>query len=182
MFYFLIVFWLMKRMIFLAAMAMACICVKAQFITESDLIGKWELEEGDEYAGPTSLWFKEDGTCVYTDFQGTLNCEGFVVSSTGQTLHLFSKNNFAGNTEFTMINLRLEKVGAVDDTYRTKLLLGSYDGKSWHSKFGKVVDNSAVRSITADPARGTKKYDLRGIATDSPKGVYIQDGKKAIGK
>lgn len=175
----------MKRMIFLAAMAMACICVKAQTINESVLIGYWQPADDEEippyYDVPTCIWFKDNGTCEYTTQEGTLYCEGFTLGHDGNYLHLFSRNNYAGNTEFTMINLRLGRANHPGD-YKVYLYFNSYDGKSWKIKMVNNISPSSVRSITADPARGTKKYDLQGVATDNPKGVYIQDGKKIAGR
>ena len=174
----------MKRMIFLAAMAMTCICVKAQ-IEEGSLIGYWTVAEGETppsyYDVPTSIYFKKDGTCEYTDSRGTIQCNGFTLGHDGHYLHLFSGTNFQGNTEFTMINMRVYDAEPTGD-YKACMYFYSYDRETWKVKMEYSPSPSSVRSVTADPARGTKRYDLRGVATDNPKGLYIQDGKKSICK
>ena len=172
----------MKRMIlFLVFATTMCVTASAQ-INEDRLVGYWLPADGEEippyYDVPSSIWFKDDGTCEYTTMEGTLYCNGFTLGNEGHHLHLFSRNNFAGNTEFTMINLQVGNADHPQGDYRIYMYFNSYYCKAWRIKMVKSNDPSSVRSITADPARGTKKYDLRGVATDSPKGVYIQDGKK----
>lgn len=163
-------------------MAAACLSAKAQYIYERSLIGEWDLYESSGYndAVPLRITFRDDGTCTYTDWRGTLECAGYIISDMSQTIHLFSGTNFNGNPVMTMVNMMLVPgiEWASDFSYVT---LKAFDGTSWWVKMERKVSPSGVRSAQAGQHDG-KKYDLRGVETKHPSGVYIQDGNKKVGR
>ena len=101
---------IMKGLIFSTVMLFVCLKANAGFWTERNIFGYWETEEvsGSDWDIPSYIWFKEDGTCIYKDTRGTIDCCGYIISDDGATLHLFSRNDFNGWAQFTMVNLSLE--------------------------------------------------------------------------
>jgi uncharacterized ubiquitin-like protein YukD len=167
-----------------------CQTASAQTVmSESELFGYWKAisVKGNMVNPPISVEFKQDGTCIYKDNRGTLACEAFIVSYPNK-LHLLSSSNFDGYTHFTIINLTVDF-----DNYNNhdhKLILSPYSttgiSSSYYSDMVTLErgapEGSKVKEITDNKLPSNTIHKIDGIVTESPQGIYIQDGKKMLKK
>ncbi len=131
---------------------------------------------------PISVHFKDDGTCVYTDNRGTLECYAYIVSNNGNKLHLLAGRNFDGDLVPTAINLRLNGVGLLGHYSGFWVSLGAYDNPSKFSMMKKQEQTNEIRAIESQRESNGTEYNLQGIRSAKSIGVTILNGKKEIRK
>lgn len=172
-------FLLMRKVLFILALVASAAAAQAQ--SNLSLMGRFVFSSvvfGDlSWDYPMEITFRADGTCSYTDRRGTLECQGVIVSEDKDTIHLFAGRDFGGSLGLTMVNLRF---GGIMNTAQDgcRMRLGLYgDSSSYLVELTRTDDGSSVRDVTR-AEEGGDMYGLDGVRTDTPSGVYIQDGVK----
>lgn len=180
----------MKVILSFLFIILICQTASAQTVmSESELFGYWEATSvtGNMVNPPISVEFKEDGTCIYQDNRGVLACVAFIVSYPNK-LHLLSSRTFDGHTGFTIINLTVDFDNY--NSYNRKLILSPYSttgiSPSYYSNMVTLErgapEGSKVKEITDNKLPSNTIHKIDGIVTESPQGIYIQDGKKMLKK
>lgn len=177
----------MKKIFFLFAFLTIGMMAKAQYVAnldEIELLGTWNVTEvNGEIMGVsdvvTSMTFN-DGKDSFVKFSQN-HVERVPVymiggTATGRyTLHFLRTLDYDGYLGLSSINFEVYQFGNNTMTLRT------YD-KSVTIKLEKQ-SASSVSLIKADAKASGKTYTLDGMnATDTTKGIIIQNGKKRIRK
>lgn len=180
----------MKKIFFLFAFLTIGMMAKAQYVAnldEIELLGTWnvtttngEIMVSDRPETVSSITFN-DGWNSFMTFESNRSTiiPVYIVSGTATgryTLHLIRDKEYNSDyTGLSSLNFEVYQFGNNTMTLRT------YD-KSVTIKLEKQ-SASSVSSVKADAKTSGKAYTLDGMnATDTTKGIIIQNGKKKIRK
>ena len=177
----------MKKILFLFAFLVLGVTAKAQYVSnldEIELLGTWKVTAANgDIMGisdiVTSFTFN-DGKDSFVEFSQNHveRVPIYIVGGTATgryTLHLMRKVDYDGYLGISSVNFEVYQFGNNTMTLRT------YD-KSVTIKLEKQ-SASSVSSVKADAKASGKAYTLAGMtATDTTKGIIIQNGKKKIRK
>lgn len=173
----------MEKKIFIALLlVMLTLGANAQYVSgldETDLIGKWDVVSID---GNLDDFFIE-GTPEYFNFTNRYSTikttshyyyyKGFFVSNGNTKLHLVATGD-----EY-WVNLKIYRYSYIDNV--GDMVLKTYDNSCTITLAKNGI--SGVNSAKVNPnQQGSTMYDLQGRRVENPKGVYIQSGKKYVGK
>lgn len=177
----------MKQLLISLAFLALGMSAKAQYVTnldEIELLGTWNVTDvNGEIMGisdvVTSMTFN-DGKDSFVEFSQNHveRVPVYIVGGTATgryTLHFLKTLGYDGYHGLSSINFEVYQFGNNTMTLRT------YD-KSVTIKLEKQ-SASSVSSVKADAKASGKVYTLDGMnATDTTKGIIIQNGKKKIRK
>ena len=180
----------MKKLLFLFAFLALGMSAKAQYVAnldEIELLGKWDVTDVDgeimvsgHPETVTSITFR-DGKNSFMSFESNHPCliPVYTVGGTATgryTLHLISTSEY--DTDYKgLSSLNFEVYQFVNNS----MTLRTYD-KSVTIKLEKR-SASSVSSVKTDAKASGKVYTIDGMnATDTTKGIIIQNGKKKIRK
>lgn len=180
----------MKKILFLFAFLVLGVTAKAQYVSnldEIELLGTWnvtttngEIMVSGHPERVASITFN-DGQNSFMSFESNNSTiiPVYTVGGTATgryTLHLIRRYEYNSDyTSLSSLNFEVYQFGSNTMTLRT------YD-KSVTIKLEKQ-SASSVSSVKADAKTTGKSYTLDGMtATDTTKGIIIQNGKKKIRK
>lgn len=176
----------MKRIFIIGIFLLVSSLIQAQVSNIYTILGYWETEsvEDTDWDYVRSIFIKEDGTCEYSTVSKTYHCGCAILSGGGtsgsKSIHLFStEKDYEGNDKLTIINLRIGWAGP------GKLCIGEFNSNLVApGKFAVLTkkDPSDIRAVPAESAKNSTKYNLKGVATEYSRGVYIQSGKVILDK
>lgn len=180
----------MKRILILVLAAMS-LSASAQIAREGDLFGVWEVESStgeynSQYFNIEKMVFPGNGQCtIYANISRyfdedsqmvptELQCKGYMITDYDK-LHVFSNRNYDGNSDFFMQNFIIEEF-----VMRDRFVLTSFNGRSRITMKFAEIDPASIREANMNVISDSTMYNLQGVPEISPKGVYIQSGKKQI--
>lgn len=182
----------MKRILILV-LAVMSLSASAQIAREGDLFGVWEVESSTgEYNSENfnieRMVFPGNGQCtIYANISryfdegpqmvlAELQCNGYMITDYDK-LHVFSNRGYDGYSTFMMQNFVIDEF-----VMRDRFVLTSFNGRSRITMKFADKDPAGIREANMDAGTDSTMYNLQGVPVTSPKGVYIQSGKKQIGK
>ena len=175
----------MKKLLMIIAFIALGMSAKAQYVSnldEIELLGTWKVTAANgDIMGisdiVTSFTFN-DGKDSFVEFaqNHVERVPVYIIGGTATgryTLHLIRKTDYDGYMGISSVNFEIYQFGNNTMTLRT------YD-KSVTIKMTKQTPSN-VSAITVETTKDNKAYTINGMeATDTTKGIIIQNGKKTI--
>lgn len=169
----------MKKFLMIAAMALMSVQLQAQsvgytgYIDEIDLAGLWSVEsvEGNIYGDTDFDYFNLNSYGYGKMYKGadTPLISSYAVTNSNK-LHI----NFYDAPSWCFVIL---EYNSVSPRY---MKLMTYDGKCT-MEWKQTSSTNDVREMEAEKT-GSDMFNLQGVKIKHPEGVYIQNGKKYVGK
>lgn len=165
----------MKKVFLLAVLAIMSLNTLAQGleIDEKDLVGTWKGSMIGSFGNVEAfngITFREDGG-------GNLHLDPYGV----KYFYLsFLSNENKLNLLFYNDDVKALKFQILQYTKGETMQLADLSGKNLLVLFKQETEG--IRAHTYSPAQDSTKYNLQGVPVTSPRGVYIQSGKKQIAK